>query len=386
MSRPASGRGSPPPRRRSLLDWKAAVGILISSAALYFTFRRMDLADVVRELRAADPLLLGLSAAIVTFVFWIRAWRWRAILEPVADTTFRSRFAAVTIGFMGNNLLPARVGEFMRAYALSRLEPVPLVASFASLVIERLFDGALVIALLFVALSLPAFPAFSGAESIALPGFGQSFTIAGLARGMGFLVGGVMLLLLALVLFPRRAVAAFERVLAVLPDTFRRPLIDALEAFLSGVGVLRNPLLLLRTGSWSAVLWLTNALGCWIAFRAFGYDLPFAAALFFQSAIALAVSVPSAPGFVGVYHGMATFVLASLWDQPLASAGAFAVGFHLAGFIPVTLIGLYYAWHTGMSLRDATDSETVVEEAVEHAVEEAAADDIAADRDPEAAG
>lgn len=356
---------APPPAWRRLLDWKALLGIAISAAALYFTFRRMELGGVLRELRAADPFLLSLAAAAVTFVFWIRAWRWRAILEPVAVVPFRSRFAAVAIGFMGNNLLPARVGEFMRAYALSRREPVPLVSSFASLVLERLFDGVLIIALLFAAMMMPSFPPFSGAQQIELPGFGQSFTIAGLARGAGVLIGIAVLMLALLVIFPGRAVAALERMVRVLPASFRRPIVDALEAFLTGVGALRDPMLLLRTSAWSLFLWLVNAAGCWVAFRAFGYDLPFVAAVFFQSAIALAVAIPSAPGFIGVYHGMAAFVLASLWGRSPESAGAFAVGFHLAGFIPITLIGLYHAWRMGLSLGEVALSEETVEDAVE---------------------
>ncbi|HSJ32579.1 MAG TPA: lysylphosphatidylglycerol synthase transmembrane domain-containing protein, partial [Longimicrobiales bacterium] len=153
-------------RRRGILDWKGVLGLVISAAALYFTFSRMDLRSVMGELRAADPFLFVLSAAAITGVFWIRAWRWKVILAPVADVPFRSRFSAVTIGFMGNNVLPARVGEFMRAYALSRTEPVPIVASFASLLIERIFDGILVIALLFIAMAMPDFPPFSGSQAI----------------------------------------------------------------------------------------------------------------------------------------------------------------------------------------------------------------------------
>jgi glycosyltransferase 2 family protein len=377
-----AARGArPAPRRSGLLDWKAVVGVAISAAALWFAFRNMDLAGVVGELRAADPLLLALSAAIVTSVFWIRAWRWRAILEPMCDTPFRPRFAAVTIGFMGNNLLPSRLGEFLRAYALSRLQPVPIVSSVASLVVERLFDGIMVIALLFAAMAMPSFPTISATELITVAD--RSFSIQELARGFGLLVGVLIVVLLALVIFPRPAVRALERVVVVLPKAWSRPIIDALEAFLTGVAVLRSPLLLLRTGGWSVVLWLVNAAGAWVAFRAFGYDLPFVAAVFFQSAIAIAVSIPSGPGFVGVFHAMATFVLANLWDQPLNSAGAFAVGFHLAGFIPVTVIGLYYAWRMGLSLREVQESEEIVEEAVEEAIEHdvVSADDAGSDDD-----
>lgn len=341
------------------------LGLVISAAALYFTFSRMDLRSVMGELRAADPFLFVLSAAAITGVFWIRAWRWKVILAPVADVPFRSRFSAVTIGFMGNNVLPARVGEFMRAYALSRTEPVPIVASFASLLIERIFDGILVIALLFVAMALPDFPPFSGSQAIELPGVDATITIAGLAKSMGVVIIAALVVIGMLVAFPRRAVRTLEAAVRVLPRKVRRPIVDALEAFLSGTGVLREPILLLRIAAWSLFLWVYNAVGAWVAFRAFGFDLPFTAALFLQSAIALAVSVPSAPGFVGPYHGMVVFVLAKLWGAPAEQAGAFAIGFHLAGFIPVTVIGLYFAWRMGLSLGEVRESEEVVEEAVE---------------------
>jgi glycosyltransferase 2 family protein len=353
---PGGGR-----KRHLLLDWKAVVGLGISALLLYLTFRNMDLREVWVHLRGVNIPLFVLSAAAATFVFWIRAWRWRGILEPVRIVPFRSRFAAVTIGFMGNNLLPARVGEFLRAYALSRMEPVPIVASLASLVVERLFDGIMVVSLLFVAMSLPDFPVLPAGEGVAFAGY---------ARAAGVFVAVAVLLLVGLVFMPERSVALVERLVTVLPRSIRRPIVDALEAFLTGVGILRNPVLLLRATGWSLVLWLVNATGFWIAFHAFGLPLSFTAALFFQSALALAVSVPSGPAFVGVYHGAAVFVLVNMWGASAAAAGAFAVGFHLAGFFPVTFMGLYYAWRTGLSFGEVRASEEVVEDAVETVTEE----------------
>jgi glycosyltransferase 2 family protein len=359
------GRGASTGRRRRLLDWKAGLGITISVVLLYITFSGMDLADVWVQLRGVNIPIFALSTAIITSVFWIRAWRWRAILTPVADVPFRARFAAVNIGFMGNNLLPARMGEFLRAYSLSRTAPVSLVATLASLVVERLFDGIMVIALLFLAMLGPLFPEFAGAQEFSVPGTGQTLTIAGLARSVAVFVLAIGVFLVALVFMPKRAVAMTERVVVILPASVRRPIVSSLEAFLSGAGVLRRPRLLLLTGGWSVVLWLVNALGFWVGFRAFGIELPYSAAVFFASAIALAASVPSAPGFVGPWHLMATFVLAHMWGIELSRAGAFAVGFHLAGFIPVTLMGLFYAWRTGLTLGEAAASEEVVEDVVE---------------------
>jgi uncharacterized membrane protein YbhN (UPF0104 family) len=178
-----------------------------------------------------------------------------------------------------------------------------------------------------------------------------------------------MLVVIALVAFPRQAVRTIEAMVSILPKSARRLIVDALEAFLRGVSVLRNPRLVFWTALWSVVLWLTNALSFWTAFHAFGFVLPFSAALFFQSFVALAVSLPSAPGYVGIYHAAAVFVLATLFKGDIDQAAAFAVGFHIAAFIPVTAMGLYYAWKMGISMREAAESEEIVEEAVEHDIE-----------------
>jgi glycosyltransferase 2 family protein len=365
VTSPEGGAPAARHRRSSLLNWKALLGVAISAVLLYVTFSGMNLAEVWVQLRGVDVPTFAAATIVITGVFWIRAWRWRAILEPVADVPFRARFAAVNIGFMGNNLLPARMGEFLRAYSLSRVAPVSVVAALASLVVERLFDGIFVIGLLFLAMLAPDFPVMEGIQEIGVPGTDRTFTIAGLARSLGMVIVAMVVFMAALVLMPSRAVAFAETVVSVLPRGARRPIVSALEAFLRGAGVLRSPKLLLRVSAWSLVLWLWNALGFWIAFHAFGFTLPFAAAVFFASAIALAASIPSAPGFVGPWHLMATFVLARMWGVELNAAGAFAVGFHLAGFVPVTLMGLYYAWRTGLSVREAAESEETVEEVVE---------------------
>jgi hypothetical protein len=344
--------------RKAFLNWKAIVGIALSAVLLYYTFRDVDFGEVVQEIRLANPWYLLAATAAATFVFWIRAWRWRSILDPVhRGTTFRSRFAAVNIGFMANNLLPARVGEFARAFAIARLEPVPIPAALSSLVIERLLDALFLVVALFVAMTLPGFPGWPGDASIDFPS---------IARGFGAVTGLLFVGLFLVVLFPRPAVRAIETVLnRTLPHSVRRPIVDALEAFLLGAAILRDGGLLLRAVAWTAVVWIVNTLGFWLAFYAFDLDLPFAAALFFNSAIAFAVAAPSAPGFFGVYELAARAVLVNLWGREASKAVGFALGFHIAGFIPVTLIGLYYAWRLGLNLNRVAQSEEIVEEAVE---------------------
>lgn len=339
-----------------VLNWRAGLGIGISVALLYFAFRGVHFGEVAREISRADPVLFVLSSVAATLVFVIRAWRWRPLVAPVADTSFRSRFAAVNIGFMANNLLPARVGEFVRAYALARAEPISISASFGSLVIERLFDSVAVVGSLVLIMALPSFPAVPEIGGVDLRNYGYTLLA---------LVGVAVLLLALMVRRPQGSIRLADAVLRrLLPQSFRRPVVDALRAFVGGLSVLRSPALLLSATMWTIVLWTFNAFGFWLAFLAFDIDVPFTAAFFLQSVVSTAVAVPSAPGFFGVWEYAARQGLA-IWGVPASKAVGFAVGFHIAGFIPVTVIGLIYAWRMGLSLQEVKRSEEVVETAVE---------------------
>ena len=344
-----------PSDQRSWLDWKAILGILISAALLWYAFRDVDLVDVWAHVREANLSLLLLAAIVATLPFPLRALRWRPLLKPtLPETRFRPRFAATAIGFMVNNVLPARVGEFARAYALTRMEPIRVSASFGSLVVERIFDGIVVVLLLLVALAWPTFPELSGRD------FGSIALWVGGIFALGF---GCLLLM---VLRPERSVRWFEGTVArMLPRSVRRPVVDAMEAFLEGLGAIRDSRLVAEIFAWSVVVWLVGALGIWVGLLAFGIQVPFVAAVFLQSVIALAVALPSAPGFFGVFEAAARIGLVEVWGVASSPALAFAIGFHLAGFIPITVIGLYYLWRLGLSWRDVGGSEETVERAVE---------------------
>ena len=345
-------------KNRSWLDWKAVVGIIVSVALLWWAFHDIDFREVIAEIRLADPWLYFLSIVLATLLFWLRAWRWGPLVKPLAGATkFDSRLRATMIGFMGNNVLPARIGEFARAYAFSRMEHASIVGAFGSLVLERLFDGIAVVTMLFAATLVPSFPDVTEIGGRDL---------SGLITGVTVLIGLLIAACFALILFPKKTVAAFENSIArVLPKAFRRPIVDGLEALLASLGALRSPGIVALVGVQTIVLWLFNALGFYVALLAFGIDVPFSAAVFLQSAIALGVSVPSGPGFFGPWEIAAKAVLVGMFAVPENKALAFATAFHIGGFIPVTVIGLWFAYRLGISLKDVEKSEAEVEAAVE---------------------
>ena len=137
-------------------SWKPLLGLSVSALLLWWVFRGEDLGAIAAEVAAADPWWLLASVFVATAGYLLRAMRWQVLLTPLrSQTGLRTRFAATAIGFMVNNLLPARAGEFARAWSLARMAKMRTSACLSSLVVERLFDGITVVALLVVSLALP---------------------------------------------------------------------------------------------------------------------------------------------------------------------------------------------------------------------------------------
>lgn len=338
-------------------DWKAVLGILISVALIAWVLSDVDVAQVWAEVRGARFGLLLAAVAVATSGFLLRALRWKLLLHPLRpDTRLSNRFAAVNIGFAANNLLPARVGEFARAWAIARLERLTVSGAVGSLVVERVLDGIAVFTFLALSLLHPSFPAEA--------------TVAG--RPLGTLVTTVVVLLgvviagvLFLLVFPRLFLRLAEGGARFLPDRAARLLVEGLQSFLGGLTALQNPRLLAGALAWSFGFWAWNAVSFWLAMHAFGIEEGYAAALFVQGIIALGVAVPSAPGFFGTFHAAAVVALVEVWGVDESATLAFAFGYHLGGFIPVTLMGLWYAGRMGLSMRALGDAEERVEADVE---------------------
>ena len=332
--------------------WRTVLGIVLSAALLYWAFRGIEVGEVRRQLSSSNLLLFVTSAAIATLTFPIRALRWRLILEPVeANIPFGPLWRSTAIGMMVNNVAPARLGEPARAFALSRETRVPFAAAFASLAVDRLFDALVIVLLFCIALLDPAFP--SNARIADQP-------IANWAGGATLLILLLVGILYLIVLLPGRVVRLYElfarRVAPRLEERGR----DALLAFAEGLGILRRPSRFAAVLAWTILHWLVGAFAMWVGFQAVGIDAPMTAALFVQGVIAFGVAAPSAPGFVGVFEAAAKAGL-SVYGVSGTLALSWAIGYHVLGFIPITLMGIWYFTRLGLHLADvrrATSAES----------------------------
>lgn len=331
------------------MGWRGALGIGVSALLLWWALKDIQFRDVVTTLRGSNIALWALCTIASQLIFPLRARRWRTILDPVAPSLpFGPLWRATAIGMMANNVLPARAGELVRVFALVReRKDVPWSAALASLAVDRVFDALCVLLLLVVAMLAPDFP--------------SGFSIAGKpVQTIAVAMAGVVVLafagLFAIAKWPHAMESLVVRITGAVVPRWKDRIGTLVHALAAGLVVVREPSRFLATFAWAMALWLMNALAFWFGFKAVGIAAPFTAALFVQGIIVIGVSVPSSPGFVGVFETAAKLALPVYGIDP-AKAVTWALGFHVLSYIPITLIGGWYFLRMGLHLGDLKQAE-----------------------------
>jgi hypothetical protein len=336
--------------------WKTWVGIAVSGVAIWYAARGVQWGDVAPSLADADYGLLALVFVLAPIInVGMRALRWRVLLLPVGRLPMSSLVSATAIGLMANNVLPARIGEFVRAYALARREGVPTGTAFGSLFVERMFDGFAVVGMLYALTWLHGFPDW------------VDTTI----RIAFYLFIGVLAFQVVLLWRSHRVIALLQRIAhRFWGGRFEDTIEHVVVAFVDGFRLLRSPALVAVSFVLALAQWALIAVTFWLGLSAF--DLGHAGwqgAFFVNGVTALGVAVPSSPGFVGTFQA---FVVKSLAVFGIAATPAFtfSVGYHAANYLSVTAVGLAYFLRAGLSWREIERSEEELERELEEEFEE----------------
>ncbi len=322
-------------------DKKLWVGVAISLVFLFFLFRKIDYGQLAAAFRSMEYRYL-LPALFLTMVsYGLRAVRWRLLLMPLKATRIKNLFPATIIGYMANNLLPARLGEFVRAYALARSESLTTSAVFASLVIDRLCDGFTVLLILIIATFTVHLP--PGMEKVQ-----QTMELG------GYITFGIysvaVLFLLAMKRWTRGTLRLVTLLLKPLPERFSVKMVALLDAFMGGLRLSLRPaalgaVVLTSVAIWAAAIWPID-----LTLRAFGIVLPAAASLFIMIFLVFAVMVPASPGYVGTYHAACVYGLMA-FNIGKEQALSVALVMHAMNFFPVIFLGLWYLAKANLSLK-----------------------------------
>jgi glycosyltransferase 2 family protein len=334
--------------------WQFWLGVVISLVFMYLALRGLHLEDLGQAVQNANYWWLIPGVVVYFMGVWARAWRWHYLLRPVKKISTKTMFPIVAIGYMGNNIYPARAGEVLRAVVLKRREDVSVSASLATIIVERIFDG--VVMLSFVFLNLPELARLTHDS-----GFVGSIQTAALF-GTGAFVGALLVFLLA-AMFPVQAQKVIEWLAGrLLPTRFQEKTLSLAGRFLGGLASLRSPKEALMVFLTSAVIWLFETGKYWFVMHAFDFEVSFFALMLMNGIVNLATTIPSAPGYVGTFDAPGIAVLVAYGVEQAMAAG-YTLILHIALWFPITALGAYYLaregihWGEGMrKLREETGS------------------------------
>lgn len=317
-------------------QFQLLIGFAISAIFIYYLLPGLKLDEVANLLGQANYWWIVPGVALYFVGLWARTWRWHYMLRHLKPVSLRRLFPVVCIGYFGNNVYPFRAGEIIRSYVLKRKEDIPITSSLATVIIERIFDG--LVMLLFVFLALPFAP---------IP---ENFR--------QFVVVLTILLLLATGLFiwmagqPARMGRFYGWVAErLLPQAIRLRTDDIFQRFMEGIQSLRSSQDILMIFATSVVVWLMETVKYWFVMHAFAFSVPFLALMLMNGIVNLATTLPSAPGYVGTFDtpGIETLVAYGIGRD---LAAAYTAVLHVALWVPVTAVGAWYFWREQLAWSD----------------------------------
>ena len=317
------------------------LGIIITIVSLYFAFKGIDFKETIEIVKNVDVVKVILSFVVGTIIIAIRALRWECFIPTDKPIRKWVIISAAYIGYMASNVLPAKLGEVVRAYVLGEKEGLKKSAIFASVVSERLFDCLIGVVILSVSLifidNLP--DTVSKAALILL-----AFTVVGI---------------IVLVLLARNKELAhkiFHKVFSILPKNVSDKLIDFSCNFIDGIGMKTSPLYIFLLFFYTTLYLVGQVITINLLLSAFSIKSSIMIGLFMFAVGGFGFAVPSAPSGIGPFEWAIIFGL-SLVGVDKVVAAPYALVYHLLGIIPVSLVGVICLFSLGINLNTATKSK-----------------------------
>ena len=304
--------------------WLTTILVVVVTASLLgYALWHVNLAALGRVLAGADyryalPFLLTL-----TVFFWIKAWRWSLILEPLGRYSVAQVTPAMMIGFAANNVLPAHLGEIVRSLWFARRYELRVSAVLVSQVLERILDVAAILLLYLLAV-----PWIESAQ----PAIRYSvWVVGGLAAAMAVTI-------YCMLSAPQLLFRLWRILSGSLPEWLQSRGETLLGDVLQALSSVRSPARSLVLLANSLVQWSLMGMCLWMSTAAMGVHIGPAVTIIVLTATVVAVTLPNAPGYVGALQAAFVFAL-----QPfgVASESAFAASvFYLVGnWVPITAVG-----------------------------------------------
>jgi uncharacterized protein (TIRG00374 family) len=316
-------------------QWRFWLGMVISLICLVLVLWNVDFQEVLTALKQANyawllPASLPFAGTIISKVL-----RWQLLFPGDYKRIRREKlFSALMISYALNTILPARLGELGRAYVIGETEGVSKSLALSTIVVEKVLD--ILTLLLFLVLLLPF---------VSLPSWIQRPALI-----MAPLFVCLFAIILALTYQRKRTLSLASSFLKHIPRLDEERILGSLDSALSGFDVLRSPRRHICLWGWSLAVWGTGPLFMFLMMIAFHINAPFSAAVLLLCVTSLGMTVPSSPGYIGVYHWLVVSTLL-IFNVDRELALSFAFGLHAVTFLPLTLLGIFYMMRENYSLQ-----------------------------------
>jgi uncharacterized protein (TIRG00374 family) len=325
------GPGGGRPRRRERRGAIAfAATIALAAVFTYLAVRDVNWRLAWKALEHCNawwlvPAMVAFAAQTV-----MRAMRWRSLFAPGRRPPRRPVLAATLVGYLFNNIMPARAGEVARIVVLNQRTATPASEIVGTAVVERIYDVLSILIIFFCA--SPWLPHESW------------FTTAEILAGVGGV--GLVVVITVLAVYGDRPVRVLARPLGRLPWLSAERVEREAAMLVQGLSGLRNPRVALEALAWSVAAWLTSALWAWLVLLAFEPSFGFGAGVLVTAVIGLSMIIPSPPAAVGVFEAAGVLALHA-YGVPASIALPYALVLHVTNFVPLVVVG-------ALMLRSAT--------------------------------
>ena len=311
------------------------VAIVLIVVSVWLAFRDVNLEKLWRIIINANYLYVLLPVPVIIMSHWVRARRWKTMLEPALEKKSPSTwnlFSAVMIGYAVNCVLP-RGGEFVRPFVYSRREKVSYSTTFATIIVERFIDLLTLLLLFAFALLI-----FGNVVVRILP----EAKIGSVA-----MIVALLLFVLLISFYP----PFFRFFIRVFVNPFSSKIYNRLneiyDKFLQGFAVIKNKSQYFRLTLESLTIWFFYTVPLYIMFFAFDFqytlDLGFDAAIFLIIVSGVGVTIAPTPGAVGVYHLLISGALVNLYGVDHEEALAYATIAHFINYlVQITIGGAFF--------------------------------------------
>lgn len=317
------------------------LGLLVSGLFLWLAFRNLHPALFWESIQRANVGLLLLGMVVYGLAVTVISLRWQFLLRSASDVPLRALIPLVSIGYMGNNIYPFRSGEILRIVLLRRDWQVPYARGAVTVIVERVFDGLVMLTFIIVPLTfLPI----------------GSDTVRQIATLTAPIFGTALLVFFALAARPDLFRRLVDLAVKLLPATLGEKIHGLADDIIGGLEGLRSVRDLFGTIISSYATWMIEASVYWIVALAFGLDTGYGVALLTVGVVNLAGLLPASPGMIGVFEFFVAEVMVAAGVASVVAA-AYAVAVHVVIWLPPTLAGFIFLVRRGMGLGDVTHAQ-----------------------------